>query len=98
MSMYCALTLDNQCSSGFHTVVRLTVKKNATLADAVGFSTSEPLKLNRIEIIIIEIPNPADPHIIGRLRPIRSTNSDGTIDPSKNMIWILFTAVSRGLP
>lgn len=70
------------------------MKKKATLADAVGFSEADPLKLSRIEIIIIEIPSPKEPHIIGRRRPIRSTKSDGTIDPIKNMIWILWMLVS----
>ena len=72
----------------------LTVKKKATLAEAVGFSAADPLKLNNIEIIIIEIPRPREPHIIGRRRPMRSTKRDGTIEPSKNMIWILDVAVS----
>lgn len=67
----------------------LTVKKNATLAAEVDFSTEEPLKLNRIEINIIEIPSPSEPHIMGRRRPMRSTNSDGTNDPMTNIHCIL---------
>lgn len=91
------MMLDKQCLLKFHRVV-LTVKKKATLADAVGFSTAEFLKLSKIEIIIIEIPRPKEPHIMGRRRPIRSTNRDGTIDPSKNMIWILLKPFSCCMP
>lgn len=67
----------------------LTVKKKATLADAVGRSTSEPLKLSKIDIIIIEMPSPKDPQIIGFRRPMRSARKVGTKDPTKNIIWIL---------
>jgi hypothetical protein len=44
------------------------------------------LKLNKIDIIIMETPRPKEPHIIGRRRPIRSTNREGTKEPIKNMI------------
>lgn len=68
---------------------KLTVKKNVTLADAVGLSTDVPLKLSKMAIIIIENPRPKLPHIIGFRRPMRSTRRDGTKEPRRNMIWML---------
>ena len=67
----------------------LTVKKKATLADAVAGPAEPPLKLRRIEIIIIERPHPADPHNMGGRRPRRSRKNDGSSEPKKNMVWIL---------
>jgi hypothetical protein len=63
------------------------VKKNATLAEAVLFKTlpSSPLKLKRIEIIIMERPRPKEPHIIGFRRPVRSSVKVGSREPRKNM-------------
>jgi hypothetical protein len=52
----------------------LQVKKKATLAVLVAFAKLPPLpwKLRRIEIIIIEIPRPRLPHIMGFLLPLLS--------------------------
>jgi hypothetical protein len=54
--------------------ISMYVKKKVTLAEDVDFARSPPLlwKLRRIEIIIIEIPSPKDPHIIGLRRPYLS--------------------------
>lgn len=62
-----------------------TVKKKATLAEAVGFATDVPWKLSRTAIIIMDRPRPKLPIIIGRRRPRRSTRNDGTKEPIRNM-------------
>jgi hypothetical protein len=67
------------------------VKRNATLADAVAFCVLSlncgREKLSMTESIIIERPNPKDPHIIGLLRPNRSRKIVGKIEPMMNMHW-----------
>ena len=67
-----------------------TVKKKAIAAEAVSFSTEDPLKLSKIAIIIMEIPHPALPHIMGFLRPMRSAKKAGRRAPKKNIHWTLF--------
>jgi hypothetical protein len=65
----------------------LTVKKKATLAEAVaGFtSPSAVWKLKRIAIIIMDTPSPREPHIMGFRRPVRSSVNVGTREPRKNI-------------
>jgi hypothetical protein len=67
------------------------VNRNATLADAVAFCVLSlncgREKLSMTESIIIEKPNPKDPHIIGLLRPNRSRKIVGKIEPMMNMHW-----------
>lgn len=66
--------------------ISMKTKKKAMDAEAVGFSTSEPLKLRRIETIIMQMPRPKEPQIMGVLRPTRSTKNVGNRLPTTNMI------------
>jgi hypothetical protein len=61
------------------------VKKKATAAEDVACCLSVPLKLNKIAIIIIEMPKPKEPHIIGLRRPTLSTKSAGKKLPITNI-------------
>lgn len=63
------------------------MKKKATLADEVAFASGPPLswKLSKTAIIIIEMPSPSDPHIIGLRRPYLSRKKVGNREPMKNM-------------
>lgn len=61
-------------------------KKKATAADEVACSLAWPLKLSRMDTIIMQIPRPNDPQIMGALRPTRSTKKVGNILPTTNII------------
>lgn len=66
--------------------INMKTKKKAIDAEAVGFSTSDPLKLRRMDTIIMQIPRPKEPQIIGVLRPTLSTKNVGKRLPTTNMI------------
>ena len=63
------------------------MKKKATEAEEVDSSIAVPLKLSRIDTIIMQNPSVSDPHIIGARRPTLSTKNVGKKLPSTNMIW-----------
>ena len=67
------------------------VNKNATLADAVACCRLSLYcgreKLSNTDNINIDSARPNDPHIIGLLRPNRSRNMVGKMDPTMNMHW-----------
>jgi hypothetical protein len=69
-----------------------TMKKNATLADDVALEFARPWKLSKAEIIIIQIPMPKDPHIIGLRRPYLSEKNVGKRAPMTNMVLMLQTS------
>ena len=69
-------------------------KKNATDADEVLCWILVPLKLRRTDIIIIQMPRPKQPHIIGFRRPVRSTKRAGKKLPMTNMILINHQRIS----
>jgi len=64
-----------------------TVKKNAILAELVFFAIAPPLLcgLSSAAIIIIDTPQPAEPHIMGLRRPVLSRKKVGYSDPMGNM-------------
>lgn len=66
-----------------------TVKKNVTLALAVGLAISVSLKLSKIEIIIIEKLRPAQPQNIVRRRPMVSSRKLGKMLPNMNIKLML---------
>lgn len=75
-------------SAGHLECKTLTRKKKATLAEDVLFDNpgSASEKLNSIAIIIIQIPSPKDPHIMGRRRPTRSRKNVGNSEPMMNIV------------
>lgn len=66
----------------------LTKKKKATLADEVRLDNPESAseKLSNIAIIIMQMPSPSDPHIMGRRRPTRSRKNVGKSEPMMNIV------------
>ena len=63
------------------------MKKNATLPDAVALANEPPRgwKLSKIEMSIMERPQPRLPHIIGLRRPVRSRVKVGKREPRKTV-------------